>query len=187
METIGYHTVEDKDNPEYIENRAPFKCESPSAWLSYGYYFWDSDEERAHEWGIHRYGKNRYIICEGELDFTDDSLLDLTGNVEDMKYFQELMHLYNKKKMPIGRFITYLRNLNEKPKTKGIFDYNAIRWHDYPQKNNPKLFFTNEGSEFTYLNPRVQICIFKKKPKNIRCFEIVYPDKYCLSQTPIIL
>ena len=38
----GYHTVEDRDNPDEIEADGPFKCTRGDAWLGPGYYFWDS-------------------------------------------------------------------------------------------------------------------------------------------------
>lgn len=35
MLTIGYHTLEDRDNVDEIENFGPIKCTNKAAWLGY--------------------------------------------------------------------------------------------------------------------------------------------------------
>ena len=51
MNRIIYQTVEDRGNPDYVEQHGPFICTNKNAWLGEGYYFWDTIIELAHWWG----------------------------------------------------------------------------------------------------------------------------------------
>lgn len=39
MNRIIYQTVEDRENPDYVEQHGPFICTNKNAWLGEGYYF----------------------------------------------------------------------------------------------------------------------------------------------------
>ena len=61
-------------------------------------------------------------------------------------------------------------------KKQGIFGYHAIRASDYP-KGIMSVPFRQER-EFTYVNPRVQVCVIVKKEVVLPPFRVVYPEKY---------
>lgn len=42
MDRILYQTVEDRNNPDDVEQHGPFLCTNKMAWLGHGYYFWDT-------------------------------------------------------------------------------------------------------------------------------------------------
>ena len=60
-------TIDDQDNPDYVEEHGPFKSVT-SHWLGVGYYFWDSLMRRAHWWGDRHYGGN-YMIIASDTDY----------------------------------------------------------------------------------------------------------------------
>ncbi len=60
---VLYQTVSDRDNADYIEDNAPFRCERKDAWLGEGYYFWDTLIKNAHWWGEIAYN-NEYVITK---------------------------------------------------------------------------------------------------------------------------
>ena len=37
----AYQTLENRSNPDQIEEQGPFLCRHKNAWLGEGYYFWD--------------------------------------------------------------------------------------------------------------------------------------------------
>lgn len=176
--TIGHHTVEDRDNIDYIENHAPFKCSNRRAWLSYGYYFWEQDLERAIEWGKKNY-LNGYVIIECQLDCLN--LFDLVGNRNHQKELIELSKILkdyfpelSSKKQPISKIISLLRTIEQRK--KGIFSYNSIKAQDHPNRNLYK--FVDNRNEVMDLNPRIQICLFEKSDVLLPFRRIVYPEKY---------
>ncbi|HEY8660212.1 MAG TPA: hypothetical protein VIL78_14365 [Hanamia sp.] len=77
MRLILYQTLEDRGNPEEIEDYGPFICRNKYAWLGLGYYFWDSHIELGHWWGRTTY--REYIICKAK-GFYDEYCWDLHGN-----------------------------------------------------------------------------------------------------------
>jgi len=162
--TLGYYTLEDRDNPDEIERHGPFKCTSSTAWLGHGYYFWDNDLDRAHKWGIQSY-KEGYVICETSLNLT--GLLDLCS-ISGKKELQTLLQVlkeempeYRQKKIPIGKAIMHLRQIAQKPRFKNIFPYHATRADDCPE--DARIYFVLGKPEFTCLNPRVQICVYERQ------------------------
>ena len=76
-----YQTVEDRDNPDYIEANGPIQCMS-NAWLGPGYYFWDTFYENAEWWGRSHYN-GKYMICATESSCEAD-LFDLVGNTQHL-------------------------------------------------------------------------------------------------------
>jgi len=180
-----YNTTEDRGNPDYVKSNAPFLCSRNDAWLGSGYYFWDKDELRGHEWGKYGYKEN-YILGKSNLNLPDN--LDLTGNVDDMRFMRLLLEelIENHEKfdnydsfsdIPLGKAIEFLKSLNSKSAYKGVFDFDSIRAHDYPKDSQP-IKFVEHRKEQLYLNPRVQICVIEKEC--IESYEIIYPEKYLL-------
>lgn len=174
METIGYHTLEDRENPEEVTEKAPFPCNRGDAWLSSGYYYWDDDLEQAHRWG-----KGNYIICKSTISL--DDIIDLHNKRNDQKYFIELLKIaknfFKKKKIenvPIGKAVQYLRKLNKKK--IGTFDYQGIRAADFPIQ--PRFKFVSTRPQYTYLHARIQICIFEEGRDAIKSLDIIHPEKY---------
>ena len=184
METFGYNTLEDRKNPEEVQNNGPFICTRANAWLGHGYYFWEQDLERAHDWGRIAYSKS-YMICQADLNLP--KILDLLGNIAHRKYFKELISYLQSnfdafkgesKNIAIGHAIHFLRKINSRPKYKGVFDYDSVRAEDFPQKGSNKLPFAYGRPETFDLNSRVQICVFNKDLGNISHYKLVYPKEY---------
>lgn len=182
-----YQTLQDKDNPDYIEQHAPFKCNRKNAWLGEGYYFWDTFIEIAHWWGENSYNKS-YVICEGTCNFDTDKCLDLVGNTEQLLEFDQAVEFLKSKKLvdkntTVARILNFLRY-----KIEG-FKYEAIRAYGINSisknnQNNHKYIFrlSFKPASFQYLDykPAIQICIFKKKSMGLSNMEIVYPNKYVI-------
>jgi len=83
----AYQTLENRNNPDQIEEQGPFLCNRKSAWLGEGYYFWDSFIENAHWWGQEGY-KNNYVICESTFELDEDKCFNLVDNPEHLKLFE---------------------------------------------------------------------------------------------------
>lgn len=179
-----YQTLQDRDNPDYIENNAPFKCKKKNAWLSIGYYFWDTFIENAHWWGKFSYN-NSYVICEFKCNFNSHKCFDLVGETEHMLEFENAIKFLKNKKLvnndtTVSRIISFLR------KSIG-FEYEAIRAYGVNSISNKKeenknyifqIPFVKNGYQYLDYKPLIQICILKKNGLNLREGRIVYPDKY---------
>lgn len=61
-----FQTVKDLDNVDQLEQQGPIFCDSNSAWLGHGYYFWDSEIDLAHWCGkVHcQYNGYDYLILK---------------------------------------------------------------------------------------------------------------------------
>ncbi len=183
MNTIGYNTVRDDENPDYIEDYGPFKCTRGDAWLGHGYYFWEEDEEMfyAHKWGVESCD-NSYVICSADLNLP--KMLDLSGSVTDRSTLKELITVikeldkkYDKNLLTVGKAIELLKEINKRPNYKGVFDFDSIRAQDDPYATRIPIPYTSETSSALNLNPRVQICVFNKGD-TIKNYKIVYPEDY---------
>lgn len=181
-----YQTLEDRDNPDYIELHAPFKCNRKNAWLGNGYYFWDTFIEIAHWWGEFSYN-NSYVICEASCDFNEENCLDLVGNTEHMLEFHNAINLLKKQKL-IKNKTTVARILSFMKSKIPEFNYDAIRVYGINSIGNKeenkkylyRLPFITNQAQFLDYKPPIQICVFNKKRVNFRNFKIVYPDKYII-------
>lgn len=172
----GYHTLEDRDNADEVEINGPFICTRNNAWLSDGYYFWDSDLELAHEWGRVGYQLRRkqYLICQGEI-LNDDFIFDLVGSVLHQKTFIAMMDLLLEQ-LPNGvepRMVDVLDFL----RSNGAFPFNAIRAADKHLKSR-EVSFGGKRGEYAILNQRTQICLLNKKNLILPSFRIIFPLKY---------
>ncbi len=178
MQTIGYYTVEDRNNPKEILEAGPFFCGRGDAWLSPGYYFWDNDIRRAHDWG--KGYRKSYVICKADLQLK--SLLDLCS-IAGKRHFNSLLETiltefeeYQLREIPIGLAIAHLKKISQNAGFKEIFPFDSVRADDCPKDSMQP--FTSGRKESICLDPRVQICLFEKNSENLRSFEIVYPENY---------
>ncbi|GGK59046.1 hypothetical protein GCM10011405_03850 [Rufibacter glacialis] len=176
LETIGHHTVEDRGNPDHVENHAPFKCESKTAYLTDGYYFWDNNLDLAHLWGEIRI-KKPYMICEAKLTLDESILLDLVGNRGDVLYLEALITKYGLHQLDLAGVIRYLVDINKKE--KGAFEYQAIRAVDMNLSEHYKtLKFVHSKRGWTNLNAAIFICLLTKSTVLLRDLRIIYPEEY---------
>jgi len=174
MLTKGYHTLEDRDNVDEIEEWGPKPCKRNSAWLGDGYYFWDGDIYWAHDWGKKSY--TRYMIFEGEITI-DENTYDLVGNILHKKEFWHIIQeLVNSGFFKSFQMVTVPKVI-EYIKRHAGFDYNSIRAADYPHKAF-KISFGGANKEFMYLNERVQICLINKKNLSLQSFKVIFPEEY---------
>lgn len=174
MLTIGYHTLEDRNNVDHIEEWGPQQCTRINAWLGDGYYFWDGDIYWAHDWGKN-YSKG-YLVFSGEI-LINENTYDLVGNVLHKKEFYEVInimknegYLKSLQNVTVAKVIEYLKRYIG-------FEYNSIRAADYP-RSAFKVSFGGKNGEFMYLNERVQICLITKKNLSLQSFRAIFPEEY---------
>lgn len=176
-----YHTLEDRDNPDYIESNAPFPCDAKNAWLGNGYYFWDSLIANAHWWGK-SHCKGNYVIVEYNCDsHVNNKCLDLHGNMEHLKWFNEVIDLLKSQNLythttTVAKVIEYLKN-----KTDFETTYEAIRAYGHfsrSERNTISIPFEVNKPFYLEQIPAVQICLFRKKSLNLSAGKIVYPNHY---------
>lgn len=179
-----YQTLEDRGNPDYIIDNAPFACKWENSWLGKGYYFWDTFIENAHWWGKVRYN-NEYIISKMTCDFDTSICFDLVGDTDHMLDFSKSIEFLKNEqllnsKTTVSRVIQYLRD-------KIGFDYEAIRVYgiksiseykdEYKQYRHHLLFELSKPQYLDY-KPAIQLCVYKNNGLNLRDLSIDYPDEY---------
>ncbi len=180
-----YQTLEDRNNPEYIEKNAPFKCNWKNAWLGEGYYFWDTFIENAHWWGEIRYNTS-YVICEGTCVFDTDKCFDLVGTTEHLIEFSEAIEFLKSKKLvnndtTVARILSFIKSKITDFKYEAIRVYGINSISEHRQRSSKYVFrLVFEQSKYQYLDykPAIQICIFKKGTMELSNMQIVYPDEY---------
>ncbi len=176
-----YQTLEDRDDPEYVENNGPFLCNRKNAWLSSGYYFWESYEDNAHWWGAGY--SNGYIVCKAEIAYDIQNCFDLIDNIEHKEQLDQAAQMMAAKGIPkhqitVGNIIQFLRDRNFKSfEYKGVRAIgNRVRAADSPFSKTLK--FTANHHAYIDLRPPVQICLFTKKSLGFRHFRIIFPEDY---------
>ncbi len=181
FKTLVHHTVQDLDNPEYVEDNAPFKMlnRGKGTYLGEGYYFWDNHYDLACWWGEVHCNK-KYMICEGDFEIPNYDICDLAGSRTDQLYFQKCIEILNADENTMESIITLLLKLEAQPEKRGLFPYKAIRAVDvFKGKYAEHLInFNVEKKGFVILNPKIIICLFKKVVGIINNFKITYPNKY---------
>lgn len=163
---ILYHTVENRNNKDYVEKNAPFMCNRKDAWLGSGYYFWETFVDHAHWWGRQVY-HGSYYICKSGYKETQETVLDLHGDMTQLadfnKGYEMLCKESKKDDFTLPEVIEHMkRKLGDK------FDFKAIRMAS--QKcwiNNKEIGYhfiptSSKKEDFISLFPRVQICVFDK-------------------------
>ena len=187
MNRIIYQTVEDRENPDYVEQHGPFICTNKNAWLGEGYYFWDTIIELAHWWGNLCYKDSGYIICQSACDDKLEKVFDLVGRPEhliEMKRCSEIItKKWHKSTVYVPEIIAYLKQF-----TQFSTRYKAIRAN--PLSTLPNSYsqsflfkFNNRNKAFIDVCPAIQFCFFDKSLFT-EDYLIVYPEMYC--QTPVI-
>lgn len=183
MRLILYQTLEDRDNPDYIEDNGPFLCSRSTAWLGYGYYFWDTHEELGHWWGKLNF-KHKYVVCKARGTY-DEFCWDLQGNGLHRLEFEcicnELVNsgITNKESLLVPQVIEYF-------KKRGKFYYDSIRAlgiNSIRSKLNDntvifRMIFKKDNIAYLDLKPPVQVCLIQKKALSLQSYKIVYPKDY---------
>jgi hypothetical protein len=178
---ILYHTVEDRDNPEYINSNAPFICTDENAWLGKGFYFWDTIIENAHWWGKVRH-HNKYVIVKHTCDsYSNGRCFDLHGNMEHLMHFNEIIEFLASKGFDmctttVAKVIEYL-----KIKTDFLCRYDAIRAYGHLSKKesySSTIPFVTGKRHYLERTPAVQLCLFNKTSLNLSKGKIVHPNNY---------
>lgn len=179
MECTVFHTVENKENPDYIEQNAPFLCSRQNAWLGTGYYFWETFIDLAHWWGRTAYN-NQYIICKSYLSCSNSDLLDLVGNTAQMMDMREVIKILQeqyKTSLTVKFVIDWLNKINKNVK------YKAIRVHGIKSTSDQEIakwqiHFKENTIAYLDFCPTIQICVLDKSILKLP-LKIVYPEEYC--------
>ena len=181
-----FQTLEDRGNPDQIEDQGPFVCKWPNTWLGDGYYFWDTFIENSHWWGTMRYG-SEYVICQAVCDFDSSICYDLVGDTEHMLDFHNVLDTMKAegKLMPD---VTVARVLEFSKKT-GSFKFEAIRVYGIKSISEHKkeyekylhnIYFEVSKPQYLDFKPAIQVCILTKKGLNLRDFHIIFPENYSI-------
>ena len=176
-----YQTLEDRDNPDEIEENGPFACKSSNAWLGEGYYFWEYFIQNAHWWGKVGYN-SEYVICEASYKKDKgDRCLNLYDNYEHQEIFAHVIEnmrskgLYRDNKTTVARVIKYLRDIK-------VFKYEATKINGVLSKGIKNSLHVkckaNNNKGYVDLIPAVQICFYHKKALDLSGYKIVFPEKY---------
>ncbi len=183
MNVTLYQTLQDRRNPQIVEEKGPFACTTPSAWLGHGYYFWDTHEELGHWWGQTVHGNN-YMICHAKC-IMDNSCWDLHGNGAHRIEFEDICNemvdakIATKDQLLVPQVIEFL-------KKQGLFTYQAIRalgTNSLSAKlaDNYVIFrmhFKKGKAAFLDLKPPVQVCLINKMALSLTKYRVIYPYYY---------
>lgn len=180
FESILHQTLQDKGNPDYVENNGPFPVkDSKNSYLGNGYYFWDDHEDLAHWWGeVHC--EMKYIICESVFTIEDNDFCDLIGRRGDMKHLQQMIDDMDLRQLNMGQIVEYLREIDRTPGYKGSFPYKAIRAIDLGGSKFPEMIYKFAGNKkgVITLTPRILVCLFAKDTTILQTFKIIFPEDY---------
>jgi hypothetical protein len=187
MKTIGHHTSDNKGGKKYVIENVPFYSaylpnQNKIPYLGAGYYFWDDNIEMAHIWGKTHY-KNNYFIVEGDLKCDDEKIFDLVGNRRHISYFAEILEKfreknYNRDNWEIGKFIEFLKDLENDDRYKGIFPFKVIKAIDNSWRNKQKSFkFVKNKKGYIYLDPKIMLCFIEKEEVNFYNREVIEPKR----------
>lgn len=113
---IVHQTFENRGNAEEVISKGGIYADETHLFLGKGFYYWESNSDKAYEWGIKHY-KGNYFTFEAIIDLDLNLLLDLT-----YRYYIDLMlRMIRKyaqankisKSMKIGAFIDFIRHLQK--------------------------------------------------------------------------
>ncbi|WP_286812901.1 MULTISPECIES: hypothetical protein [unclassified Maribacter] len=176
-----YHTVQDANGPDYIEDNIPFKSKSENCWAGEGYYFWEKYIEHAHTWGKVHYN-NKYVICGGTLEAKLETCFDLLGNTDHLQYLENMREEFLKASK--NDSVT-LENVVAYARLKGFFPFGIIRMAEqnkHKQQSNDvnlmKLKASNTNPSHLALKPKIVIFIKDISKFNVSNLKIEYPDHY---------
>lgn len=181
-----YQTLKNKNNHKEVLSHGPYLCNRSDAWLSEGYYFWDTFIENAHDWGMLVYKEKKYYIFQAMCYLSNEVCFNLCEPYF-MNIFKEVVeqlsrNRISKKDMLVAEVIDYMRfeaqdvvEFHKKfiaVKAIGL-KYNEIK-HIYPTHLQFAERYTND---FLSLQPRVQIAIFENGFPEVKDWLICYPEE----------
>ena len=184
MELTLYQTLEDRDNPDYIENNGPFSCKTKSAWLGEGYYFWDTHIELGHWWGDTNHKTNGYVICRayGNLD---ETCWDLHGNGSHRLQFETICKqmikegIANPDSILVPNVIAFLKKIRKFPfKAIRALGMGSISLNQTEGSIVFKMKFIESNKSFLDLRPPIQLCLLEKRALSLKDYLIVFPEQY---------
>ena len=176
-----FQTLENRENPDDIENQGPFLC-TRKPWLGKGYYFWDTFIELAHWWGRQGYDGN-YVICQSQIDYNPEDIFDLVGDTEQISEFRNYVKIL--KECYKGEFLTVDFVIEHMKRTMKSFTYSVIRANPIdtvkcdPELKALRLPFVFHNSAYLDMVPPIQLCIIDKKYIGKNNFRIIHPVEYC--------
>ena len=182
FETTLHQTLQDKDNPDYVEREGPFRVRDfKKAYLGNGYYFWDDHWDLAHWWG-EKHCSNKYFICKADFKIEKDDFCDLVGSRQDQKYIAQCFETFKAHHLNLAQLIEMLKEIENQPHMKGIFSYKAIRAVEIHENSFEEMIvnFASDRPGITSLTPRIIVCLINKDPAILTNFKILYPDKYVI-------
>lgn len=189
MKTI-YQTLQNRDNPEEVEEHGPYKCIRSDAWLGCGYYFWYY-QQFAHWWGkVAKWDLNKgsgYFICSILCDLSPNHTLDLAFDPDMIEDFATIVENY------IEEFINNQRTVKPSDLTSRAIFEDISNWYDTEIKavmlktdgavgeeySNilPRIKFGNYKAHYS-VYPEVQICVINPDIFRKTSFQIIYPEEY---------
>lgn len=178
-----YQTLEDRNNPEYIESNGPFKCRHKTSWLGDGYYFWDGFIELAHFWGKNS-GYVNYVICNATANLNEDLCYDLVGNISHITDMRNIVNRMVSEKLADKK--TTVKRILEFMKKNGCFKQHAIRVsgtssiaaNDGNESFLQRFKFDEKLPAYLDLIPPIQVCIYDCAKVSLQDYQIIHPDIY---------
>lgn len=179
--TTIFQTLEDRENPDEVEQKGPFMCHDNHAWLGRGYYFWDSHIQLGHWWGNMAWSGN-YMIVRSYISL-DKSCWDLHGKGAHREEFlaicDEMIRakISSKEKLRVWKVVEFF-------KKKGKMAYKAIRACGTGSVGNHvdylmyRVKFKTGNPAYLDLYPPVQICLFEQRALSLHGYSVVYPEDY---------
>jgi hypothetical protein len=189
METIGHHSCSNKGGYYYVFENAPFMSIFDEKignrpFLGTGYYFWDNNRNVAEEWGRKHYN-GHYCILEALLRIENDIFFDLVGSTLHQQMLITLSQKFvdygfSRDNWQLGKFIEFLKDLNNNSDYHGVFRYKAIRAMDVTPKPGFLVRFVRKKKtkdiHYTDLAPRYIICII-----SLESISLVNKNVYCVN------
>lgn len=176
-----FQTLENRENPDDIENQGPFLC-TRKPWLGKGYYFGDTFIELAHWWGRQGYDGN-YVICQSQIDYNPEDIFDLVGDTEQISEFRNYVKIL--KECYKGEFLTVGFVIEHMKRTMKSFTYSVILANPIDtvkcdsELKALRLPFVFHNSAYLDMVPPIQLCIIDKKYIGKNNFRIIHPVEYC--------
>lgn len=183
-----YQTLENRNNHEEILSHGPYICVRSDAWLSEGYYFWDTFIENAHDWGMMSYKEiSKYCIFQGTYYLSNEVCFNLCEPYFLYTFKKVVDRLVEKKikskNMLVAEVIDYMRF--EAPDAIEFHEkYLAVKaigfkYHENKDSSLAHLQFKKKyTNDFLNLHPRVQVAIFQEGIKDINDWQICFPEKF---------
>ncbi|RPH29985.1 MAG: hypothetical protein EHM93_16450 [Bacteroidales bacterium] len=178
-----YQTLEDRNNPDEIEEHGPYPCRRENAWLGNGFYFWDTFINNAHWWGKEGACYNKgYIICKAECDYNTVQCFDLVGETDHIQQFNQSINLMKEKGLLTNK-TAVARVINHIKEELKIFKYSAVRVYGINSKAknsdfNQILYFNPLKPQYLDISPAIQICFYYSNSLSLRNYRIIFPEEY---------